>query len=186
MPAAKYTFLTRVDELALSEALRAKFPQIRFYSTEEVNPGRHYRYFDDIATANAKVVTMCVGPRLIVPAKVRTGRGIETIDVSDEVMFLRRSSDVFYKWQRPTIGNGIFQIGITSAMTKPQIRLMNQVWRILAKIGTYRLMTLDDNYSWRAHIDKHWFAGNDAVRWALEHKERRLGGMRPMPRDAES
>jgi hypothetical protein len=181
MPAAKYTFLTRVDELALSEALHAKFPEIRFYSTEPKNPGRHYRYFDDIASADVREVHMCVGPHMVVPAKFGGVWGNRIFNVSDEVMVLTRSPGVLYKYQRPDMDHGTFQIGITSVMTKPQTQLMNQVWRILAKIGTYRWMRRNEDGSLGEYIDKRWFAGNDAVRWALECKERRLCGMKPAP-----
>lgn len=179
MPAAKYTFLTRVDEAALSTALREKFPTIRFYTGVRY-PEPHWRYFDDIGSADIRIVRMVVPPPGWEPV-FEPGRGL--INAPDEMMFLDRSQKTFEnrdEWSR--FQNGTFQVGVTAIMTNAQISLANKVWRLLSKIGTYRLQFCYQDV-WKELPGKRYLAGHDAVRWALEDERRTFysaGDLRPL------
>jgi hypothetical protein len=188
MPAAKYTFLTRVDEMALAEALREKFPDIRFYEYK-AHPHPQYRYLDDIASADIDKVDMCVGsPRFVEVKLWEPGGHYRVFNVPDEAMFLRRS---YVGEQEPTrvIWHGTLQVGITQVMTKRQISLANKVWRVLSKIGTYRLQVLLNDGEWHDDEGRRFFAGNDAIRWARQDETRRFHGTnlyyRPLPNARE-
>ena len=173
MPSAKYTFLTLTDEAALSAVLQEKFPDIRFFTHRK---GRRLHYHKDISSSedgevDAVVVPTGWRPRFM-PSKWAPGHfGIT--NYPDEVMMLRRSYHTYRRHENYSILNaGILQVGVTRTMSKAQLSFANKVWRLMTKIGTYRLLSESLDGRWVENTGKMWFAGNDAIRWALEDQER--------------
>lgn len=192
MPSDKYVFLTPADEVALSEVLREKFPLIRFYTREANEPA--FRYHADISAASAAndfEVDMVVASSDWEPAFELREEGTmheyyAVTNYPDEAMFLRHSK-FFSNEKEQILYGGSFQVGLTLRMSKAQLSFANKVWRSLPKIGTYRLLARNIDSDWREHWGKHWFAGNDAIRWAREDKSRYFhyaGFFRPYDTDS--
>ncbi len=149
MPSAKYTFFTRDDEANLTEALKVRFPNIRFF-TFKGHPKPDWRYLDGIHTTDTETVEMVLAPPSWEPEIViyeDLGDDFHRIaNYPDEVMFLKRSCEAvdqkkFMQRGSRQIGSGNFQDGITRGMTKAQKSFSNKVWRLPGESGTDRLNT---------------------------------------------
>lgn len=190
MASAKYVFLTRADEVALSMALRSKFADIQFCEWDmSYEKGDHYRKFDSIASSEEEMVRfLVVSPDWkpvfeYVPRFNESGFFWKQTNFPKLAGHLRRSVETYKNHaDRPYIYAGTMQIGYEPPMTKEQLAFVSRVWRLLGSLGTYRLRVWKQG-EWRSFPDKHWFAGNDALRWAREGSERyfRDGGFKYRP-----
>jgi hypothetical protein len=183
MPSAKYMFLLPSDEVALANILREKFPDIRFY-THKGEPTLHYHYFEDIASTDLDVVHMVVAPPgwepiyelFPWPPPFEKRTEYKVVNARDEVMFLRRSRLATKDGEFRVLVEGVLQVGVTSRMNMAQLSFANKIWRLLANIGTYQLQSQSRDGTWGHQPGKMWFAGNDAIKWALEDKRRYFSG----------
>jgi hypothetical protein len=179
MPSAKYLFLTEADEKTLSTLLREKFPDIRFCARKSRE--QEFRYYPDIASCPDNTVDMFLAPATWEPEFKRNetahDEAYKVVNYPDEWMFYYR-----HRMGDPdhVLDEGTFQVGVTPPpMSKRQLSLTGKIWRLLPRMGTYTLMvrvTRDRRHVWIKAQGKMFFAGDDAVRWALEDDGRYFQG----------
>jgi hypothetical protein len=191
MPSAKYLFLTAEDEKTLSAVLRQKFPDIRFCAREYWE--REFHYYADISSCPSDEVDMFLAPATwepeFAPNESVDDKAYKVVNRPDEWMFLHRYNTSKWGGEEHVLRAATFQVGVTPPpMSKRQLSLTNKIWRLLPRMGTYTLMYRTDK-GWIKAPDKMYFAGNDALRWALEDDRRYfdyIGAYRPFKPDAEA
>ena len=187
MPSQRQTFFTQVDEANLSDALKERFPDIRFEvrpHSQDIDPNPEIHYLDDISSTTRHEVIMFIPPKGWKPRyrKVEYPPGkLAIANYPEEFMVFQRSGFMYMErdpvrdGEPPVLLQGRLQVGKSYAMTPAEKSLRNKVWRIMSKISTPRLKARSD---WQS--DEDWVdiggqmdcAGLDAVRWAFEDENR--------------
>lgn len=186
MPSGKQTYLTKVDEVEFSQLLRVKYPDICFFEDAGFpEPELTFIPSIDVAT-DVRVYFFIPEPGWQPEFKFSTrDNGYHVTNLPDLCGSIYRSSggwepNAFDSNNEPRwITEGAIDIYYSAPPTKAQRSFRDAVWRMLAKIATWRLKP----YRIRPRMALHWektdkifWAGNDAVRWARANKLRMLRG----------
>jgi len=174
-------YLTHADTVALDSGLRRAFPKMRLFSR-----GQSYTsemiYFDDIASSGSWNIFVIIDDLDWEPVfkEIPSHRLMDyrITNYPERLLYLHRLHPD-RAVSRPEKTE--LTIGWPPAPLTPNQRaLADKVRRILRKVGTFRLCKLAFDCSWVPLKDDNVFAGHGAVRWVLEHEERRLGDCRPI------
>lgn len=185
MPSSRQIFFTLADELAFSEILKAKFPQILFAVRGKGGKKDDLTEVPDVPSADGKRVNILIPPDGWSP----TYKEVEFVpgnygitNYPEESIYIMPSSKLLMEHGPligsgpPMLGMGWIMVGISDRLTPTEKSFSGKVWRLVSKIATHRLKagcTWQPNFQWRDGIggQMHW-AGWDAVRWAFEDDRR--------------
>ncbi len=184
MPSLRQIFFTTVDEKTFSEALKARFPNIRFATRSDTASKDDLTYVDDIPSAEGRKVEIFIPPVGWKPEYYKLEYGADNFGISnypEEWMYFRSSNKQHMECgpaihdHKPLLGQGSIQVGGSDRMTAREKFFRNKVWRVVSQIATPKLKALrywDPEHQWTEIGGQIECAGWDAVRWALEDERR--------------
>jgi hypothetical protein len=181
---------TKVDEAALSDVIREKYPNVKFFENRDW-------YADSIPPVLASIdVALTREVYITIPGenwrpqleKKERRESYRIANFPAPYGLIRRSGGRLTEDGEPrSVGLGAVHIFHNPPATKAQMSFQRAIWRRFDKIATWRLEPFDQvtlrSLGWEK-TDKMLWAGNDAVRWANENKLRSFpanGGFRYRP-----
>jgi len=184
MPSLRQIFFTTADEKAFSDALKERFPDIRFATRSEAASKGDFSFVADIPSAGGGSVRIFIPPVGWKPEYYKLEFGADRFGISnypEEWMSFRSSSKQHMERgpaihdYKPLLGQGSIQVGGSDRMTAKEKSFRNKVWRVVSKIATPKLKALrywDPEHQWTEIGGQIECAGWDAVRWALDDERR--------------
>lgn len=184
MPSSRQTFFTLADEMAFSEILKARFPEILF--TVRGKGGRKDDLVEvpDIPSADGERVDIFIPPDGWSP----TYKEVEFVpgnygitNYPEESIYFMPSSKLLMEngplvgSGPPMLGMGCIAVGISNRLTPKEKSFSGKVWRLVSKIATHRLKAThsgEPERQWKEIGGQMHWAGWDAVRWAFDDDRR--------------
>lgn len=174
---------TKVDEAALSDVIREKYPNVKFFEDRDWYIDSTPPFLESIDKAATSGVYISIPneewrPRL---EKVKRRTSYRIANFPEPCGYIHRSSctSSTKEYDLEWINLGAIHIFYYPSPSKTQLSFQRAIWRRFEKIATWRLEPFDLEtqraLDWEK-TDKRLWAGNDAIRWANEHPLRHFEG----------